>query len=121
MKEYNPNVDVYQISNTVDEAEIEIILNKASQYDAVIIGTLSVTKGSYQVDLIESMLKTGTTLIVVAMRNPYDLRYFPNVPVYINTYEFTYLALKAAAGALFGKEIVNGQLPVTIANINETI
>ena len=67
------------------------------------------------------MLKTGTTVIVVAMRNPYDLRYFPNVPVYINTYEFTYLALKAAAGALFGKEIVNGQLPVTIAKINETI
>lgn len=120
VKEYNPSADVYQISNTVNLDEIEIIINKAIQYDIVIIGTLSVKEGSHQIDMVESILKSGITLIVVAMRNPYDLRYLPNVPVYIATYEFTYLAMKAAAGAIFGKEIVKGQLPVTIAETNHT-
>lgn len=117
VQEYNPNVDVYQISNTVNEEEIENIIKKASQYDNVIIGTLSVTAGSYQVDLVKGMLKNGTFVIVVAMRNPYDLRHFPNVPVYLTTYEFTFIALKAAAGAIFGKDIVSGQLPVTITQM----
>ena len=113
IQEFHPSADIIKINNQVTEQEMEEIINKASSYDTIIIGTLSLP--AYQKKLIEKLYEKGLSLIVIAMRSPYDLAYLPDVSVYINTYEFTYPALKVAAGAIYGKETVSGKLPVTIS------
>lgn len=114
IREYHPNIDIYQFSNPLSESEIGTILEKASHYDTVIVGTLTLLPGNKQIELIKEIVSREISIVVVAMRSPYDLGYLPDIPVYINTYEFTYPALKVAAGAIFGKEKISGKLPVTI-------
>ncbi|MFD1848627.1 beta-N-acetylhexosaminidase [Oceanobacillus bengalensis] len=114
IQEHDQDADVLQITNAATLEEVESIINRSQDYDAFIVGTLTVSPGSKQIILVEKLLETGKPVIVIAMRSPYDLKYFPNVPAYINTYEFTYPALKVAAGAIFGKEIVSGRLPIKI-------
>lgn len=53
-------------------------------------------------------------LIVVALREPYDLRRFPDVANYICTYGYRPASLRALADALFGVYEPTGELPVTI-------
>ncbi|MCC3356352.1 beta-N-acetylhexosaminidase [Bacillus sp. REN16] len=114
IKEYEPDADIYQFSSSLNEIEVEEIVEKAGLYDTVIVGTLTITPNSKQITLIEKLIKEKDSIIVIAMRSPYDFGYLPDVPVYMNTYEFTYPALKVAAGAIFGNEEVKGNLPVTV-------
>ncbi|MEK5444972.1 MULTISPECIES: beta-N-acetylhexosaminidase [unclassified Fredinandcohnia] len=114
IKEYQPEADIYPFSSALDEKEVSAIVEKAKGYDTVIVGTLTITPSSNQIALVEKLIKEKGSVIVIAMRSPYDFGYLPDVPVYINTYEFTYPALKVAAGAIFGKEEVKGNLPVTV-------
>jgi beta-N-acetylhexosaminidase len=41
-------------------------------------------------------------VIVLAVRNPYDLQAFPDARTFIATYEYTRPALEAAARVIFG-------------------
>ncbi|WP_449538168.1 beta-N-acetylhexosaminidase [Ferdinandcohnia sp. Marseille-Q9671] len=114
IKEFEPTADIHQFPSSLDEEEVESIVEKVRHYDTVVVGTLTITPGSKQITLLERLIEVNESVIVIAMRSPYDFGYLPDVPVYLNTYEFTYPALKVAAGAIFGQEVVRGRLPVTI-------
>lgn len=114
VSEYHLNVDVQQFTNDLTKNQIETIIDQAHSYDFVILGTLTIMSDSKQIDLVEKLNESEIPFVVVAMRSPYDLTYLPDVSAYINTYEFTYPALKAAVGAIFGKEKVSGKLPITV-------
>ncbi len=113
---FHPFADVEQLNNTISIDEINELVKKVKKYDSIIIGTLSVAAESSQLMLIKKLIEIGAYVVVVAMKNPYVLRYFPKVPAYLNTYEFTPCALETAASAIFGKKEVNGKLPITIQN-----
>lgn len=112
--EFNPAAESCQFKLELGNSELEELAETARQYDTIIVGTLTALPGSSQVRLIEKLFEKGCQVAVIAMRSPYDQAYLPDVPVYMNTYEFSYPALKAAAGAIFGKEMVSGRLPVTV-------
>lgn len=114
--QFHPFAAVEQIDNMISTDKINEIASKAKQYDSIIIGTLNISAESSQLKLIKKLMGINDSVIVVAMRSPYALAYFPGVPVYISTYEFTPPALKIAAGAIFGKKEANGKLPITIQN-----
>ncbi|WP_407271573.1 beta-N-acetylhexosaminidase [Radiobacillus sp. PE A8.2] len=114
IQEYHSLVDVYQVSKQMTEKEISKIINKAKNYHTVIVGTSSIQAGSTQITLIEKLIDNAIPVIVVAMRSPYDFNYLPKIPVYINTYEFSFPALQIAAGVIFGKVQVSGRSPVTL-------
>ncbi|GGA66647.1 beta-N-acetylhexosaminidase [Ornithinibacillus halotolerans] len=116
IKYYHKKTDVYYFSKAITDNEITSILDKAQQYDFIIVGTLTIMNGSKQISLIEGLNKLNLPYAVIAMRSPYDLNFLPRVPVYISTYEFTFPVLKVAAGAIFGKEDVSGKLPVTLTS-----
>jgi beta-N-acetylhexosaminidase len=59
----------------------------------------------------------GNRLTVVAIRNPYDIRRFPQVPNYVCTYGYRPASLEALAAALFGEFQPTGKLPVTIPSL----
>lgn len=119
IKEIDESAEVVELSNPATEKEIQDIAVKAQQFEAIIVGTLTVQKGDSQTRLVEALVDTGVPVIVIATRSPYDLAFLPEVQAYICTYEFPYPALKMAAKAIYGLEEVTGKLPVTIPQVRE--
>src|SRR5690606_28261550 len=113
---YHSHVDRNVLKQSMSENEMDELIEKAKDYDYVIVGTFTMLPGSYYVTFINKLLESDITVIGIAMRNPYDADYVQDVPAYINTYEFSYPALKTAAGAIFGEITVNGSLPVTLSS-----
>ena len=60
-----------------------------------------------------SMAASGTRVIVVAVRDPYDVTTFPEAPTYLATYVFNDVAMNSLAGVLTGAIQPAGRLPVT--------
>lgn len=119
IQEYDPTADIQQISSSLTDKTIADIVKGASRYEFVIVGTLTVIPDDYQIKLVEKLLEKDISTVVIGMRSPYDFAYLPDVPAYINTYEFTYPALKVAAAAVFGKIEVSGKSPVTVTNLKK--
>jgi beta-N-acetylhexosaminidase len=118
VQEYCSHANSIQYSATMNEEELTGLMEKAGEYESIIVGTMTVTKNSPQVALIEGLLAANKRLAVVSLRSPYDISYFPRVPVYVAAFEFSYPALEMAVKALLGLEKVEGILPVTIPNLN---
>ena len=50
-----------------------------------------------QQKLVKQLLGTGKTVVVVAVRDPYDIAYFTAAPTYVATYSYSPVAIEAAA------------------------
>ncbi|GAA4226420.1 glycoside hydrolase family 3 protein [Actinomadura meridiana] len=70
--------------------------------------------GPGQAALVNALVATGTPVIVVAARDPYDIAWFPDATTYLATYSATAEAVRSAAKVLFGEVNPRGRLPVTI-------
>ncbi|MEV4754384.1 glycoside hydrolase family 3 protein [Micromonospora sp. NPDC049559] len=64
--------------------------------------------------LVAALLATGKPVVVVAVRDPYDVAYLPGVESYLVTYSYTRAAMDALVRALHGELSPRGRLPVTI-------
>ncbi|MEU7996497.1 glycoside hydrolase family 3 protein [Micromonospora sp. NPDC049060] len=64
--------------------------------------------------LVAALLGTGKPVVVVAVRDPYDVAYLPGVTTYLATYSYTRAAMDALVRALHGELSPRGRLPVTI-------
>ncbi|MFV2114849.1 glycoside hydrolase family 3 protein [Micromonospora sp. LOL_025] len=64
--------------------------------------------------LVAALLGTGRPVVVVAVRDPYDVAYLPGVTTYLATYSYTRAAMDALVRALHGELSPRGRLPVTI-------
>lgn len=67
-----------------------------------------------QQKLVKALLATGKTVIVVAVRDPYDIAYFDAAPTYVATYSFTGVSMESLAKVLYGEIKPGGKLPVDI-------
>ncbi|MUK89010.1 beta-N-acetylhexosaminidase [Ornithinibacillus sp. L9] len=114
IKDIHQNTDILELSNPPTKDEIDHVASFANDYEAVIVGTLTVKHEDAQVKLVQEIVRKNDSVIVVATRSPYDIAYLPEVPAYLATYEFTHPALITVANALFGKVKVKGKLPVTL-------
>jgi beta-N-acetylhexosaminidase len=56
-------------------------------------------------------------LVVVALRDPYELRYLPNLPAYLCSFSFRPCAAQAAAEALCGEVTPQGRTPVSVPEV----
>lgn len=117
VKEFHALADAIEYPVSLTDNEFKELIRLSEGYDTVIVGTMSISKGSSQVSLIESLLEQTNKVAVVALRSPYDIGYFPSVPAYIAAFEFSYPALEMSVKALFGLEEVSGNLPVTIPHL----
>ena len=114
VQDIHPVADSYCFSTAKLNNEIEDITNRAKGYDVIIIGTMSVKKGDLQIQLVQQIKNICSKTIVLALRNPYDIGFFSDIPCYLATYEFSLPALEMAAKVLYGMEEAGGKLPVTI-------
>ena len=67
-----------------------------------------------QAQVVQRLLATvGERLIVVALRDPYELRQLGDIPTYLCAFSFRDCAARAAAEALLGKIPITGVSPVS--------
>ncbi|MBM7662157.1 beta-N-acetylhexosaminidase [Bacillus mesophilus] len=115
VRDMDPHATIIPISNDPSMVEIDQLIGKVTEFDTILVGTLSARTSDGQTALLHQLMKTGKSLIVLAMRNPYDLAIAHDAQAFITTYEFTANALNMAVKAIYGKEIVSGTLPITIS------
>jgi beta-N-acetylhexosaminidase len=98
------------------QAQIDAAVAQARTLDLTVVTTMNIgqTANAAQQPLVTALLATGKPVVVVAVRDPYDIAYVPAAPTYVATYSFTAVALEALARVLFGEVDPAGRLPVTI-------
>lgn len=100
------------ITNNISDNEITRIVNVAKNYDDVIIATNNANTS--QGKLVNNLLIDHPELTAIALRNPYDINYYPNVNNYICVYEYTPVSIKSLIDYLNGKFTATGTIPVKL-------
>jgi beta-N-acetylhexosaminidase len=105
------------VSHHPTPTEIAVLREQAASFDLVVVGTLNAYAQTEQPALVEALLGSGTPVIVVAMRMPYDLQVFPAAPTYLCSYSLLEPSMEAVAQLLFGEIAPAGRLPVSIPGL----
>ncbi|WP_433009947.1 glycoside hydrolase family 3 protein [Kribbella sp. CA-294648] len=111
---------VRQTGATPTDAAITGAVAAAQTHDLTIVltmkawDTLVTDKQAKQQKLVKQLLATGKPVIVVAVRDPYDIAYFPAAPTYLATYSYADVSMESLAKVLYGEIAPAGKLPVDI-------
>jgi beta-N-acetylhexosaminidase len=97
-------------SDTTIAAAVEV----ANASDEVVVATNKAWATPGQQKLVEQLVATGKPVVVVAVRDPYDIAYFTDAPTYLATYSTTAISMESLTKVLFGEVQPNGKLPVMI-------
>lgn len=94
------------------EAEIDAIAAKAAGHSCLVLGTYNghILKG--QLGLARALAATGLPMIVVALRNPYDLAGLPAHVAALAAWEYTPAMFRALWPVLCGETPPQGRLPL---------
>lgn len=107
-----------QVSDQPSASEIDQIVGLAqSDGRTVIVGTTDALVNKPQADLVNKLLNARVPVIVIAMRGPYDLIAFRDVPVYLATFGSPPATLAALDAILHGTIRAQGRLPVEIPQL----
>lgn len=102
-----------------DEEDIAAAGSAAADSDLVVVTTTSVDADSEQLELVEALQDSGTTVVVLATGTPYDIAHFPDVDAYVAAYGDTGFALDSAVKVLFDEVSPTGKLPVMIPQADD--
>ncbi|WP_267243922.1 glycoside hydrolase family 3 protein [Streptomyces sp. PR69] len=100
-------------------ARIEEAAAAASGRDAVVVLTYNVTAGSSQRTLVRRLLDTGTPIVALAVRNPYDIAQLAGVPAALASYGWTDVEVRAAARVITGRARPRGRLPAPVQRADD--
>jgi beta-N-acetylhexosaminidase len=107
-------VTVEETGSNPSNATINRAVAAAADQDSVVVTTMKAWSTPQQQKLVEHLLATGKEVIVVAVRDPYDIAYFDDAPTYVATYSYSPVAIEALARVLTGEVKPSGKLPVDI-------
>lgn len=96
---------------------IRAALDAVAGLDVVVVGTLTAEQDPSQASFVNALLQRGQTVIVVALRTPYDIIAFPKVETYLCAYGIRAVSMEAVARVLFGEIVATGVLPCAIPGI----
>ncbi|PTX53886.1 beta-N-acetylhexosaminidase [Melghirimyces profundicolus] len=99
------------------DAVIEEAVEMAKGQDILLVGTYSASLYPQQSKLVRALEELDKPMVVVAFRNPYDIKDFPGAEAYVTAYGFRSVSLEAAVDTLFGTHPPAGKLPVTIPGL----
>ncbi|MEV5569759.1 glycoside hydrolase family 3 N-terminal domain-containing protein [Spirillospora sp. NPDC052269] len=119
---YGATADAHDTGLSPTPATIAAAVDAARGHDLTVVVTnkawdTSTEKGHNgpgQADLVKALIATGKPVVVLAVRDAYDINAFPTAPAYLATFSYTADALHAAAATLFGANRPQGRLPVAI-------
>jgi len=115
------SADVLDTGTNPNEAQINAAVAAAQTHDVTVVVSYRAWQGSYagQRELVRRLTATGKPVIAVAVRDPYDIAYYPEVPAYLATYSWTGVSLESAVKVLYGEVAPRGKLPVTIPTADD--
>ena len=97
-----------------NQATIDRAVAGAGAADLTIVATNKAWTDVGQQNLVKALLATGKPVVVIAVRDPYDIAYFPQAQTYLATYSYTEVSVESAVRVLYGERAPVGKLPVTI-------
>jgi beta-N-acetylhexosaminidase len=102
------------VDAAVTSAEIAALRDQAALSDLVILGTVDALGEPSTGELARALVGTGTPVIAVALRGPWDAAVYPEVGTVLATYGIQSPSLAALADALWGIVPTMGRLPVAL-------
>ncbi|WP_342772001.1 glycoside hydrolase family 3 protein [Neobacillus piezotolerans] len=111
------NTSASSASATPTAAQIAAAVELAKQADKVIVTTYNGATNAGQQQLVKALQDSGKKVIVVAIRNPYDLMAFPTASAYLTTYGDRDVSILALSRVLAGEVNPSGKLPVSIPGL----
>jgi beta-N-acetylhexosaminidase len=113
-------VQTLETGSSPTDAKVASAVAAASGRDLVVVTTMKAwdtsvtdTRGGQQ-KLVGQLVATGVPVVVVAVRDPYDIAYLPGVSTYLATYSYSPVAIEAAARVITGEVSPTAKLPVDI-------
>ncbi|TFB24496.1 beta-N-acetylhexosaminidase [Filobacillus milosensis] len=113
-KEIHQQTDILEMDNPISNTQIKELMDKVSDYDLIVLGTLNASLDEPQQHLLKELEKVKVPIVAIAIRSPYDVKLLEFTQATLCTYEFSQPALQTAIEAIVGQTTVNGKLPVTI-------
>src|SRR6478609_1662448 len=114
------SVQTMQTGTSPTDTVVASAVAAAADKDVVVVTTMKAwdtsvtdTRGGQQ-KLVKALLATGKTVVVVAVRDPYDIAYFTSAPTYVATYSYSPVAIEAVARVITGDVAPTASLPVDI-------
>lgn len=104
-----PNNEIIEFKK--DPAFINEALEKAQNYQSVIVYSYDAYNDDVQKEIINGLLKTQKEVFVVSMKGPIDQKYFNGLTNYACLYEYTPNSIKAVIKQLKQTIKLNGKLP----------
>ena len=114
IRERHPRASGVVIDTAVAEAQIAELCDLATSADLVIFGTVDALGQPSVTELARSLVATGTPVIAVALRAPWDAVAYPEIGTVLATYGIQPPSLAALVAALWGDASITGLLPVTL-------
>jgi len=110
---------VYETGVSPTQVKIDAAVTAAKANDVTVVLTnrawMPPTSGTPgQQELVHQLHDTGKPVIVVAVRDAYDIAHFTEVPTYLATYSYSGVSLESAVRVIYGEINPQGKLPVTI-------
>ncbi|MFD6134741.1 glycoside hydrolase family 3 protein [Isoptericola sp. NPDC060257] len=86
----------------------------AAGVDAVVFTSYNASGNAAQQAMVDALAATGTPVVVVAARNPYDVNVFPTADAVLNSYGYGVVNYAAVVRAIAGDINTLGKLPVAV-------
>lgn len=113
LREAGATVSEMETGTEPDAAKRAAVAAKAAGHDVVMVLTNNVASYPDQVRLVEELMATGTPVIAVAVRNPYDVAYF-EATAEIATYSYSVVMPPSLVRVVTGQVAPTGKLPVDV-------
>ncbi|HEX9133943.1 MAG TPA: beta-N-acetylhexosaminidase [Ktedonobacteraceae bacterium] len=117
LQQYHSPVEIAPVAPGPIEDACKKLLQTTGESDIFIVATVNAHLDEQQAELVRRLVSSERRIIVMAVRNPYDLQAFPQLRTFLVTYEYTRPALVAAVRVLFGEQQVLGHLPVSMPGL----
>lgn len=111
------------VTGLPNDAKIAEAVAAARTHDVTVVltsrawDTTVADPGGRQRALVKALVAAGKPVVVVAVRDPYDLTAFPEVSTYLATYSYSAVSMESLAAVLLGTAPPRGKLPVEIPGL----
>ncbi|MGD9886712.1 MAG: glycoside hydrolase family 3 protein [Bacilli bacterium] len=110
------NSDYEVIGTSVNATKMASVLAKAADYEQIVIAVENVS--SSQAGLVKSLCAQNPNIIVVALKNPYDINSFPEINHFVCTYGYFRSSVWAVFDLLMHEYEPVGMMPVYVQGLN---
>jgi beta-N-acetylhexosaminidase len=113
-------VETLETGPTPSQAKIDEAATRAAQADVTVVLVNRTWTSEAQRNLVSALRGSNKPVVVVSVREPYDIAHLPDVSTFVATYGFRAVSMQALAKVLVGAVNPSGRLPVAIPQAGQS-